>query len=171
MSRSPFRTWLRAALLALFFTLALGCAEADQQGPTGTVSWIYDGDTLKVDGIGKVRLLGIDTPEKKDSSRDHYLQQQGVSSKVLRRMAKESLQFNIAEVKGKRVRLEFDGNRQDRHGRTLAYVYLPDGTLLNRLLIEKGYAVVYRRFDFRLKEDFLRAEAAARDRRAGVWQK
>jgi micrococcal nuclease len=170
MNPTPLRTWLRAALLVLLIALTFGCAEADQQGPSGTVSWIYDGDTLKVDGIGKVRLIGIDTPEKDDSERDHYLQQQGVSSTVLRHMAREALKFNIAEVKGKRVRLEFDGERQDRYGRTLAYVYLPDGALLNRLLIEKGYAVVYRRFDFRLKDDFLRAETDARKRRSGVWQ-
>lgn len=170
MIRNSIQLWLHAALLALFLTLALGCAEADQQGPSGAVSWIYDGDTLKVDGIGKVRLIGLDTPEKENSSRDRYLQKQGVSSKVLRRMAKEALQFNIARVKGKRVRLEFDNERQDRYGRTLAYVYLPDGTLLNRLLIEKGYAVVYRRFDFRMKENFLKTERLARKRRVGIWQ-
>lgn len=162
--------WLRPAFLALFLLLAFGCAEADQREAIGTVSWIYDGDTLKIDAIGKVRLIGIDTPEKDGSQRDRYLQKQGISSTALRRIANEALKFNIAEVKGKRVRLQFDDERQDRYGRTLAYVYLPDGTLLNRLLIEKGYAVVYRRFDFKLKENFLRAEAAARSRRAGLWQ-
>jgi len=167
---NPVRAWLRAALLFLFLILIFGCADAGQQESSGTVSWIYDGDTLKIDGIGKVRLLGIDTPEQEASPRDCYLQEQGVSSAMLRRIASETLQFNIAEVKGKKVRLQFDGERQDRHGRILAYVILPDGTLLNRLLLEKGYAVVYRRFDFNLKEEFLRAEAEARSRRAGVWQ-
>lgn len=170
MIRYCLRACLCAALFALFLTQAPGCAEADQQAPSGTVSWIYDGDTLKVEGIGKVRLIGLDTPEKDASKRDNYLQRQGVSSTTLRHISTEALRFNIAEVKGKRVRLEFDGDRKDRHGRTLAYVYLPDGTLLNRLLIEKGYAVVYRRFDFALKDEFLQAETDARERRTGVWQ-
>jgi micrococcal nuclease len=165
-----FRTWLCIALTTLGIALTLSCAEADEQRLAGTVSWIYDGDTLKIDGIGKIRLLGIDTPEKNNSPRDRYLKQQGVSRNVLRRIAGEALQFNIAKVKGKQVRLQFDHERQDRYGRTLAYVILPSGTLLNRLLIEKGYAVVYRRFDFKLKKDFLRAEATARKQRAGIWQ-
>ncbi|OHB25532.1 MAG: hypothetical protein A2X84_10240 [Desulfuromonadaceae bacterium GWC2_58_13] len=169
MTRTPVRTWLRAALLVLFIALAPSFAGAEQPASSGTVSWIYDGDTLKIDGIGKVRLLGIDTPEKDDSPRDRYLQQQGVSSTTLRRIAKATLKFNISEVKGKKVCLQFDDERQDRYGRTLAYVYLPNGSLLNRLLIEKGYAVVYRRFDFKLKDDFLRAEAESRRQRHGLW--
>ncbi|MEJ2700672.1 MAG: thermonuclease family protein, partial [Desulfuromonadales bacterium] len=64
-----------------------------------------------------------------------------------------------------------DHDERDRYGRLLAYVVLPDGRMLNRLLLEKGYAAVYRRFDFRLKQDFLRAEADARRRQVGLWQK
>jgi micrococcal nuclease len=170
VTRPPVRSWLRAALLVLFIALAPSFAGAEQPALSGTVSWIYDGDTLKVDGIGKVRLLGIDTPEKDASPRDRYLLSRGVPPATLRRIAKEALQFSITEVKGQRVRLSFDSEGRDRHGRTLAYVHLPDGTLLNRLLLEKGYAVVYRRFDFRLKEDFLRVEAEAKSKRAGVWR-
>lgn len=170
MRHQPLSVRRWAALLVLFLVLAPGLLRAEQLATSGTVSWIYDGDTLKIDGIGKVRLLGIDTPETEDSPRDRYLRQQGVKSPTLRRIAATALKFNIAEVKGKRVSLQFEGERHDRFGRTLAYVYLPDGTLLNRLLLEKGYAVVYRRFDFGLKKDFLRAEAAARQQRVGVWR-
>ncbi|RME39217.1 MAG: thermonuclease family protein, partial [Deltaproteobacteria bacterium] len=53
----------------LFVLLLAGQVLAD---PTGRVSWIYDGDTLKVEGIGKVRLLGIDAPEHEDSYRDRF---------------------------------------------------------------------------------------------------
>jgi len=162
--------WRWAALLIFVFLLAPSFTRAEQTATGGKVTWIYDGDTLKVAGIGKVRLLGIDTPETEDSPRDSYLQRQGVAKTTLRRVAAAALKFNIAQVKGKRVRLEYDGERRDRYGRTLAYVYLPDGTLLNRLLLEKGYAVVYRRFDFQRKKEFLRAEAAARKLKLGVWR-
>jgi len=58
---------------------------------------------------------------------------------------------------------------RDKYGRLLAYVYLPNGRLLNRLLAEQGMAVVYRRFSFNMKADFLAAEAEARKSRTGLW--
>jgi len=46
------------------------------------------------------------------------------------------------------VRLEYDQGtgRNDRYGRTLAYVYLANGTLLNLEIIERGYGHAYTRF-------------------------
>ena len=52
-------------------------------------------------------------------------------------------------LEGKRVRLEYDQERQDRYGRTLAYVYLPDGTFANAEIIRRGYGHAYTRFPFR----------------------
>jgi len=34
----------------------------------------------------------------------------------------------------------------DRYGRTLAYVYLEDGTFLNAEIIKQGYGFAYRYF-------------------------
>lgn len=160
-----FRTTVALALLFFLWAVPVYAATA-----AGRVSWIYDGDTLKVDGIGKVRLIGIDTPERKDSLRDSYYRKRyGVTSSQLRAISEKALAFNIKNVKGQLVSLEFDQERYDKFGRTLAYLYLPNGTLLNRLLIEQGLAFVYRRFDFRLKQDFLNAEKQAQRKRSGLW--
>ena len=158
-------------IFPLLLLLALGCADAGQGEVAGRVSWVHDGDTLKVDGIGTVRMIGVDVPETAASERDQYLRRQGVSSPIQRQTAKKALHFVIDEAKGKTVRLRFDGDRQDRHGRTLAYVILPDGRNLNRLLLEEGLAAVYRRFDFQLKKEFLTAEKEARDAGRGMWKK
>ncbi|WP_020674959.1 thermonuclease family protein [Geopsychrobacter electrodiphilus] len=137
----------------------------------GNVSWIYDGDTIKVEGIGKIRLIGIDTPEKTDSPRDDYYLRQGrLKRETLRQIGHKAFEFNMHEVRNRRVKLEFDHQRTDTYGRTLAYVFLPDGRLLNQVLLNKGLAAVYRRFDFVRKADFLRAEQSARDRHLGLWQ-
>lgn len=40
------------------------------------------------------------------------------------------------------VRLEFDMQPRDRYGRLLAYVWLPDGRMLNEVLLEEGYAML-----------------------------
>jgi len=40
----------------------------------------------------------------------------------------EARQFNAKLVQGKQIRLEFDEERNDHHGRLLAYVYLETAT-------------------------------------------
>ncbi len=166
---------LRAGKIFLFCLFFLFWIPAPSQSVQsrdveGKVSWVYDGDTVKVLGVGKVRLIGIDTPERKASERDRWFLRQGIPRERLRRVADEVLKFNISTVKGKNVRLTFDHDLRDRHGRILAYVHLPDGRLLNRILLENGYAAVYRRFDFEKKEDFLRTEAEARVKKVGLWE-
>jgi micrococcal nuclease len=72
-------------------------------------------------------------------------------------------------AKGQIVTLTFDRDKKDHFGRMLAYVTLADGRMLNRELLREGLARVYRRFDFRLKDDFLRMEAAAQGAGRGLW--
>ncbi len=138
---------------------------------SGKVSWIYDGDTIEVDGIGKVRLIGIDSPEKNASERDAYYLRQQITRDSLRHIARQAFNFHMQQVKNRKVTLEFDRERTDSYGRTLAYVILPDGRMLNRLLLKKGLASVYRRFDFRHKAEFLKIEKSARDQQLGLWHK
>ena len=135
----------------------------------GKITWIYDGDTIRVEKIGKVRLIGIDAPERNDSDRDQHYTRQGIPQKRLREISAEALRYLIDNVKGENVTLETDRQVKDKYGRTLAYVYLADGRMLNRILIEKGLAAVYRRFSFSRKKDFLQIEKTARKNRVGLW--
>jgi micrococcal nuclease len=158
-------------LLCLSFILVLSaCAEEPGAVLHGTVTWIYDGDTLKVDPHGKVRLVGIDTPERENSKRDRYLSKKGISAARQRDIYQQAKTFNIAQVKGQQVTLTLDDTERDRYGRLLVYLHLPDGRMLNRVLLEHGLAVVYRRFSFRMKEDFLTAEAEAMKNNRGLWE-
>lgn len=164
-------------LLLIAGCLAIPCTATEHSSPTstdlsGTVTWIYDGDTLQIEPVGTVRLIGIDSPEKADNpDRDRKFIQLGAQPGQLRQISRDALRFNIAIAKGKRVTLTLEEPRHDRHGRTLAYVYLDDGRLLNRILLEEGLAVVYRRFDFALKDDFLAAEEVAQKTGRGLWQR
>jgi micrococcal nuclease len=162
----PFRGKILVLTIGLLLCSVLGAAAGEVRG---RVSWVYDGDTVKIDGVGKVRLLGIDTPEKKASERDKSFRRAGIASKQLRRGAKRATDFLIRTAKGQVVTLTFDQDKKDRYGRTLAYVTLADGRMLNRELLREGLACVYQRFDFRLKDDFLRVEATARGAGRGLW--
>lgn len=159
-------------LLAVAVLGALLCALnslAVSQVLVGKVVQVYDGDTINVENIGKVRLIGIDTPEWQSSDRDQYYLRQGISAAKLREISAASRKYVAMNTLGQLVELTTDREEFDRHGRLLAYVHLSDGRLLNRVLLEEGLAVVYRRFDFDLKADFIQAEEMAHLMFRGLW--
>lgn len=130
---------------------------------SGQVRAVIDGDTIVVDGR-TVRLLGINTPER---ARDSRPAEPGAAD------ATQTLKelFQSTGKKHPQVRLEYDGNKMDRYDRLLAHVYLPDGTWLNKKLLEEGVAHVYSFPDNRSHlNKLLAAEAQARDSEKGMWQ-
>ncbi|MCZ6752535.1 MAG: thermonuclease family protein, partial [Acidobacteria bacterium] len=103
---------------------------------------VVDGDTLLLDRKERVRLIGVDTPETVDPRRP------------VERFGKEASAFMKRMAEGKKVRLEYDQDRKDRFGRTLAYVYLEDGTFLNAEIVRQGYGHAYTQFPFKYLEEF-----------------
>ena len=98
------------------------------------VVWVVDGDTIIVlkDEINtKVRLIGIDTPESVATGKnaDKNCEEGNVASDFVKNL-----------LSGSKVALEYDIEPQDKYGRDLCYVYLEDGTMLNKMLLEIGYA-------------------------------
>ncbi|HUU12077.1 MAG TPA: thermonuclease family protein [Terriglobia bacterium] len=118
---------------------------------------VIDGDTIELDGGERVRLIGVDTPESVDPRRP------------VEYFGKEAGAFTRRLAEGKTVRLEFDRETVDIYGRTLAYVYLPDRTLLNGEIIRQGYGHAYTRFPFRYEREFVGLELEARAAGRGLW--
>ena len=129
---------------------------------TARVVAVHDGDTItvKFDGRSeKVRLIGIDSPELHDE-RQAY-----------RDAAYAARSFARSLLGGETVVLEAEPRQgdRDRYGRLLRYVILDDGTNVNEVLVRKGYARVFDRFNFALKPQFKAAEAEAKRDKLGVW--
>ncbi len=84
----------------------------------------------------------------------------------------KAAEANRVLVDGKTVRLEFDVQQLDKYGRTLAYVYLEDGTFVNAWLVENGYAMVMTvPPNVKHQELFLILQREAREGRRGLWTK
>ena len=145
-------------LLGLLASLLLPASWNPQEASWRTVTRVVDGDTIILDGNERVRLIGVDTPETVDPRRP------------VQYFGKEASAFTKRMVEGKKVRLEFDQTRKDRYGRTLAYVYLEDGTHLNAEIVKQGYGHSYTRFPFRYLEEFRRYEKGAREAGRGLWK-
>ena len=118
---------------------------------------VVDGDTIILDGYERVRLIGVDTPETKHPN------------KPVQYFGKEAYEFTKRMVEGKKVRLEYDWQRKDKYGRTLAYVFLEDGTFLNAEIIKQGYGFAYTRYPFKYLEEFRKYEREAREKGKGLW--
>ena len=58
---------------------------------------------------------------------------------------------------------------RDKFGRLLAYIHLDDGTMLNRHLVEHGFAYADPRFPHPLKDEFLTLQERARSGSRGLW--
>lgn len=85
---------------------------------------VVDGDTIDVEGVGRIRLVGVNTPERG---------QPGYQN---------ATDFVKSMVLGKKVDLDIDDAKHfDKYGRTLAVVYI-GGINLNQELLKKGYAKV-----------------------------
>lgn len=119
---------------------------------------VIDGDTIVIEGNEKVRLIGVDTPETVHPK------------KPVQYFGKEASAFTKKMVEGKQVRLEYDWQRKDKYGRTLAYVYLEDGTFLNLEIIKQGYGFAYIKYPFKFLEEFRQAEKEARENKRGLWK-
>jgi micrococcal nuclease len=127
------------------------------------VTWVVDGDTFYIDDGTekgcKVRLAGIDAPESRKTYTEEPQYYGHESSLYLARLAL-----------GKIVRLEYDVQKYDRYGRTVAYVFLKDGTFLNAELIREGCAVVMTiPPNVKYANLFVKLQKNARKRNMGLW--
>ena len=123
------------------------------------VRWVADGDTVRLEDGRRVRLLGIDAPET--GGRDGRPQ-------YFAREAHARLQELVLST---RVRLELEDQGQDRYGRVLAWLYLPDGRMVNEMLVAEGFAFFYHHPGQQpdLQARLLAAQRRAMAENAGFW--
>lgn len=82
----------------------------------------------------------------------------------------DALLRNRELVDGQLVHLERDASDADREGRLLRYVYLPDGRMVNEILIREGYAQVPNAGqDTRYEAELRMAQADAMLAGKGMW--
>lgn len=91
---------------------------------SGICTKVSDGDTIYVEGVGKVRFVGVNTPEKDVEGGD-------VSKYFVQKLCMNQ-----------KVGLDIDDSKnQDKYGRTLAVVII-DNKNLNEMLLKEGLAEI-----------------------------
>lgn len=149
--------------------------EKENPGEVARVKKVFDGDTFEAEINGKtekVRMLGIDTPEKSSSDKfDRDMERTRQDRETIQKLGELSHQNTVKLINGKKVTLRTDpeSDNKDKYGRLLRYVYLEDGTLVNMKIIEEGYANAYRKFKLTKQKEFIEAEKKARENKKGLW--
>jgi micrococcal nuclease len=123
--------------LILLFSLLTQITHAYQC----VVEKVYDGDTFLCSGE-KIRLIGIDTPES--SLNPHIEKQRSLGdTKTILELGRRAKKFTQSLIPvGTKVEIELDVQPKDKYGRVLAYVWLPDGRMLNEVIVREGYAML-----------------------------
>lgn len=157
-----FTTLLLLALCPALFAQSSG--DAEKTHVYYPVARVVDGDTFWIDdgsdkGL-KIRLIGVDAPEPRNNGK-----------KLKGYFGTESSDYMNQLIGGKKVRLEYDAGRFDQYGRTLAYVYLEDGTFVNADLVKNGYATVMTTPpNVKYADTFVDLAAKARKHKKGLWK-
>ena len=167
-----FRQPSLAFIIILFFLGTLASLPALWPTEYIRVIRVSDGDTIKLANGEKVRLTGIDTPESFASEKlNRDAQRSGQDKATIQKMGKIAAEFTRTLVLNKDVRLEYDVTLKDRYGRTLAYVFLKDGTFVNAEIIKQGFAVPLTiPPNVKYAEVFKRLYQESRAAHRGLWQ-
>lgn len=121
-----------------------------------------DGDTAKLSVKGRTytfRFLAVDTPETVKPNTPVAF------------MGKRASDYTKSELKkAKKIQIQYDGNKTDKYGRKLAWIWV-DGKLLQDKLVEKGYARVYYIYGkYKYTNILQKSEKKARKKKLGIWK-
>ncbi len=157
---------LSIILIIIFYFLYLSCISSREKSiliEYLEVKSVVDGDTFWADngsenGV-KIRLIGVDAPETRNTGR-----------KAIGYYGQQSKEYLTRLLENKKVRLEYDIDKTDQYDRTLVYVFLTDGTFVNAELVRRGYAMVMTiPPNVKYADIFVKLERKARRNNRGLW--
>ncbi|WP_440676951.1 thermonuclease family protein [Candidatus Pelagibacter sp. HIMB1587] len=147
---------------SIFFILTYNDVRSENIKKISGFAKVVDGDTIKINSK-KIRLYGIDAPEKKQKCKKTYLTISFMSftkdymcgevstQKLIKKINKQKLNCNILDV--------------DRYKRLIGECFKRNINL-NSWMVSNGYAVAYRKYSKKYVTD----EINAKNNKLGIWQ-
>ncbi len=147
---------------SIFFILTYNDVRSENINKISGYAKVIDGDTIKINSK-KIRLYGIDAPEKKQKCKKTYLTISFMSftkdymcgevstKKLIKKINKQKLNCNIFDV--------------DRYKRLIGECFKRNINL-NSWMVSNGYALAYRKFS----KKYIPEETSAKNKKLGIWQ-
>ena len=123
---------------------------------------VTDGDTIKINN-NKIRLFGIDAPEKKQSCEKIFLTISFISFKKKYPCGEISTEKLKKLINKNIIKCHVEG--KDRYQRKLAICFRKKLNI-NSWLVRNGYAVSYQKYS----KKYLSEEIEAKNDKKGIWQ-
>jgi micrococcal nuclease len=164
------------ALLAPAWPAAACITPAKPPGlASATVERVSDGDTVRLrfsDGRReRTRLLGLDAPEAHENEKlGRDVTRTGRDRQTIPALGRQASAFTRRLLpQGTTVVVEHDFQERDRRGRLLAYLWTPEGAMVNMVILREGYAQVLTvRPNLKYQVVLLRCQREAREAGRGL---
>ncbi len=117
------------------------------------------GDTVRLEGGKTLKYIGLKSPPLQSLI------------PLVRQYGSAALEFNKKMVEGKKVLVEWGSQIQDDQRNLLGYVFLEDGTFVNKQVLKAGHAKVkIVPPNIRYAAAFRKYELEARRNKGGLWK-
>jgi micrococcal nuclease len=177
MKRLPILLGTAIVLIALLFASALQAQDSTiRPREPATIIRVLDGDTIRViycDKRETVKLIGIEVPENKlnRKAKEEAIKSGQNLLTVISTGIDAAVFVKGLIKKGDAVSLEFDLQTRDIDGALLAYVYLPDGRMLNEEILKAGYADIEPNSpNMRYRQRLIKDYTDAKEHKRGFWK-
>ena len=147
--------------LLIFFSLTT-LSISNEKNISGKAE-VIDGDTIKINKI-KIRLFGIDAPEKKQICKKIYISFLIFNFQKDYKCGEKSTLALLKKLKDKEVKCIIEKNK-DRYNRNIGICYIKNQDI-NSWLVKNGYAIAYTRYSKKYELD----EQYAKENKLGIWR-
>ena len=149
-------------ICGIFFILTYHDVKSSEISSVSGYAKIIDGDTIKINSK-KIRLHGIDAPEKKQTCKKPYLIIGIFSFTKSYSCGQVSTDKLIKKINNQIIKCKI--KNVDRYNRLIGECYKRNENL-NAWLVSNGYAVAYRKYS----KKYIPNERNAKNNNLGIWQ-
>ena len=156
------KAFLFFIICGIFFILTYHDVKSSEISSVSGYAKIIDGDTIKINSK-KIRLHGIDAPEKKQTCKKPYLIIGIFSFTKSYSCGQVSTDKLIKKINNQIIKCKI--KNVDRYNRLIGECYKRNENL-NAWLVSNGYAVAYRKYS----KKYIQDERYAKNNNLGIWQ-
>ena len=161
MYLNKIKLFLVISICLIFFFLTYNDVKSKETKIIAGIAKVIDGDTIKIEK-NKIRLFGIDAPEKKQKCQKHCLLIFFINFNKNYQCGVISTNKLKSKINNKFIICK--SNNKDRYNRFIAECY-KNKTNINRWMVSNGYAVAYRKYS----KKFVSQENLAKKDKLGLW--